>query len=323
MLFTIRSFRNTDVGPICKVWNAHFGDLGFDCRIDPIKLELCTLAKPYFCEQDLLIAEYEEEVVGFLHIGPMATDDLSEVACESASISAFCVLPCDMEGRVAKALLGKTDELLRQRQVPACQVKPLPPDSAFYVGLGPADSIAGLTTAERRTASWITAAGFCPKVPTNQWEMDLSDFQPPMDRQQIQIRRSAHVGRQVEEPLLPWWQACVLGHAEPSAFQLTHRAERRVIAELLYWSVAPELRTVPDNVYWLWPPEVPSDDQGVDQLVFLLGESLRQFQSEQVDVVRTASAATDSRISRIFCRLGFEANQNGIIFEKQYTPAAT
>jgi GNAT superfamily N-acetyltransferase len=329
---SIRTFRNTDVDSICRVWNLHFGSWGQDCHIAPVHLELGCLAKPYFNQQHLLLAEVDTQVIGFAHVAPLPDESLEEATQGKIGISALCIAPHPDEAQVAKALLQQCEDLARAWGVSECRVKPMLPNTAFYLGLGPADSMVGLTSSEQRTCGWIHAAGFQPMRPTTHWELDLTKFHPPVDRLQIQIRRSAHVDRQVDEPLLPWWQACVLGHTEPAAFQLTDRVQRRVLNEVLFWTIAPELQRSEQSITWLWPPKteplavseaLTTEANAVDRLVFLLAESLREFQSEGVDIVRTVSPADDCPTSQLLKRLSFKPIQSGVVFHKLYPAGDT
>jgi hypothetical protein len=317
VLTTIRTYRNTDTAAICKVWNAHYGDLGAECRLTPLQIELATLAKPYFVADDLLVAEHDEQMVGFLHLSPVPNDDSSEVSTNEAAIAALCCVPCDGEGAVAEALLARAEAMLVERRIAVCRFKPLLPKCAFYQGFGPADSMIGATTSERRGCRWLTAAGFTPAQATTQWELDLSNYQPPIDRVQIQIRRSTRIERLPDEPMGPWWQACWLGHTEASQYELHHRSEQRLICDAMFWTVAIELQTSPDTIAWLWPASIPTGEQGAEHLTFLLGEVCRQLQSERLDLVRTATAASDTRFNGILRRLSFVAEQSGMVFEKR------
>jgi hypothetical protein len=316
VLPAIRTFRNTDVAALCKVWNAHFGDLGFDCRLNPLQLELICLAKPYFIAQDLLIAEYDQQIVGFLHLGPVGRSDLMDVQPDVMAIAALCIVPCDSEGQVAQALLQRAEQAMRGRSIRVCRFKPMLPECPFYQGLGPADSMVGATTSERRSCAWVTEAGFVPVLPTTQWELDLTNFQPPIDRQQLQIRRSSIVERETDEPPMPWWQACLLGHAEPVLYRLLQRTPPLPLCEALYWTVATELQTSATSTTWLWTPALPVDESGAAQLTFLLGETCRQLQSERLELVRTATPASHTQVNTLLRRLGFVAEQSGMVFEK-------
>lgn len=316
MTVNIRTFRNTDCPGISKAWNSHYEHFGSSIKINSQRLELFALAKPYFDETKLLVAERENEIVGFLHSGPLSSPDLTDARWDSRSIAALCVKQDEDEDRVAALLLATFLQNSASEGVTECVFKPTLPDCAFYLGLGPADSMIGATSTDARVCRWLQAAKFEPSMPTCLWELDLQQFTAPVDRLQIQIRRSAQVNRELDEPVLPWWQAAILGHTEPSSFLLTHRTERRVIGELLCWSISTELTQQHDSVIWLWPLSHDASGLNRDQHVFLITEALREFQSEHIDLVRTVSRADESESTEILRRLGFASLQNGLIFKR-------
>ncbi|MDX1925412.1 MAG: hypothetical protein SFV81_02765 [Pirellulaceae bacterium] len=317
MAIAIRSYRNTDSASICKVWNAHHGGLGVG-PITPLHFELAALAKPYFLATDLLVATVDDEMQGFLHLSHASSADLTEADKNRGVLSALCVTPCENEEAIAAALLSRADEALALSGVASCATRPMPPDCPFYLGLGAGDSMMGITTADQRTYSWLVNANWVPRQATSGWELFLDNFQPPVDRVQIQIRRMAHVDRMLDEPMLPWRQACLLGHTEPTGFQLTLRAEGTVAQELLVWSVGQELMTTPESIVWLWPIEVVESTQVADQLVFLLSESLRQMADDRVEVVRTYSDSAKTQVTSVLTRLGFRNAISGVVLEKLY-----
>ncbi len=300
---------------VCAVWNAHHAAAGVPTVIDPLRLEWFCLAKPYFDGRHLLLAEDQGRVVGWLHYGPFSDPQMADLSHQAIGISAFCVDPI-ADSEIALELL---DHCLKSvpSAVEACYFRPLLPHCGFYLGLGPADSMVGATTADARVCEWIQARDFAPVTPACQWELDLSRFQAPVDRQQIQIRRSTLVHRQVDEPLLPWWQACILGHTEPTSFQLTHRAQRRVLGEILMWAISPEIQALPESVVWLWPPATPDEQLDEPQLLFLLAEALRELQAERIDCVRTVSLADETSNTSILRKLGFNVLQNGMVFRRE------
>lgn len=278
--------------------------------------ELAVLAKPYFVAEDLLIAVEDDVMQGFLHLSNASAIDLADTDHQRGVLSALCVTPGANEAEVAAALLRQADQMLAQSGVSSCATRPMPPDCPFYLGLGAGDSMMGITTADQRTYNWLVTAEWVPRQATSGWELFLGNFQPPIDRLQIQIRRTAHVDRLLDEPLLPWRQACLLGHTEPIGFQLTLRAEERVAQELLVWSVGQELMTTPEAIVWLWPIEVVDSTQNADQLVFLLSESLRQMAEDRVEVVRTYSDSAKTLVTSVLTRLGFRNSVSGVVLEK-------
>lgn len=317
MAIEIRSFINTDIHAICQVWNAHHAGQSVG-PISATHFELAVLAKPYFAADEFLVATEGPTIQGFLHLARATNQDLTDCDLQRGVLSALCIAPSPDEDSIAAALLERADRLLLDARVSSCATRPMPPDCPFYLGLGSGDSMMGVTTADQRTYNWLVKAGWVPRVATSGWELFLDSFQPPVDRVQIQIRRNAHVDRLLDEPLLPWRQACLLGHAEPTGFQLTLRAEGTVVQQLLVWSVGQELMTTPESVVWLWPIEVIESTQSADQLLFLLSESMRQMAEDRVEVVRTFSDSAKTLVTSVLTRLGFRNSSNGVVLEKIY-----
>ncbi len=317
MPIAIRSYKNTDTHSICQVWNAHHTGLAVG-PITPLHFELAVLAKPYFDADKLLVAVEGNVIRGFLHLSNGTTSDLTEVDCKRGVLSALCIVPSVDENEIAAELLSAADQQITASKITCCLTRPMPPDCPFYLGLGSGDSMMGVTTADQRLYGWLIKAGWVPRIATSGWELYLDSFQPPVDRLQIQIRRNAHVDRLLDEPMLPWRQACLLGHTEPTGFQLTLRVEGTVAHELLVWSVGQELMTTPDSVVWLWPIEVRESMQNADQLVFLLSESLRQMAEDRVEVVRTYSDSAKTLVTSVLTRLGFRNASSGVVLEKSY-----
>ncbi len=284
----------------------------------PIQFELTVLAKPYFRPEDLLLAVDERDrVMGFLHFANASSDDLTDESDSKYLISVLCVDPdAESDSEIANRLLTACESMLHQRQATAYSTRPMLPDCPFYLGLGFGDSCMGITTGEQREFHWLTQAGFQQERATSFWQIDLASFQAPVDRLQIQIRRSAHVDRILDEPVLPWRQASTLGHTELMAFQLTLRSERKVVEQLLTWCVGPELATTADAVVWLWPFQVGSRPQASDQLLFLIAESLRQLADDRVDQVRTVSDSSNTAVNHVLSRLGFQNSLNGFVLTK-------
>jgi Acetyltransferase (GNAT) family len=325
VILRTRLFNNTDLDAVCELWNAHHRDLLVGMPINAERMELFVQAKPFFEQQQIVIALRDEQPVGFIHLGPICQSDLEQAEPRRVSIAALCVLPGEDESTIATLLFEAAEQHCRAQKIEHCYFRSALPFTSFYVGLGPAGSLAGVLSAEAKLCQWLNNAGFKPAVPTTVWELNLLDFQAPADRIQMLVRRRSFVQRLIQEPMLPWWQSCVLGHAEVTAFHLTDRTAMRSLQEVILWGISPALRTHPETVMWLWPPtmEYSPEDSPVeiaptDRLLFLLAESCRELQTEQVDSVRTVTHAESNEFHRVLTRLGFKAIESGVVFERVY-----
>ncbi|MCA9192411.1 MAG: hypothetical protein KDB03_11635 [Planctomycetales bacterium] len=317
MSICLRSFRNTDLKHICRIWNEHHFESKLGTRLTPLQFEICVLAKPNFSAENFFIAELDDIPCGFLYLDLEIEAETGEF-CPSANISAFCVSPCAEDEPIAGALLTKALDYCFQSKVQTCQFRPLFPANLLFVGLGPGDSMIGLTSSERRLCDWLTQGGFTALIPTNLWQLDVSTFQQPSDRVQLGIRRSSYVDRLLEEPELSWKVACLLGHAELSEFHLINRQSRQITCDSLIWTLDPELSQRAEYIAWLWPLDQQIALGKADESLFLLGEAIRQLQQDGVDYVRTASIANQNIQANLLSRLGFIPFQSGVVFEYSF-----
>lgn len=328
MDLTIQPFRNNDLSAVCEIWNAHHAvDAGSGWMatggIQSDRMELFAQSKIYFESEQLLIARLEQQPVGFIHLCGLPSDSQEALLSDQMGIAALCIKPSGFESAVAKALLEAADKFCVSRGGQRLVMRPALPHCSFYLGIGPADSLASTLSTEGRLCGWLNAAGYKPAIPTTIWELPLNAFRVPGDRIQILVRRRSAVDRQLEEPTLPWWQACVLGHAEVTAFHLFDRVEKRALQEVILWGLAPELTRGSQAVCWMWPPsldyspeDAPVEIAPIDRLVFLLAEALRDLQQERVEVVRTVTNSEANQMHAGLQRLGFRATESGMVFEK-------
>ena len=314
MPLDIRSYHNTDTQALCRVFNAHYQAAGLPCVLTPLSLELCVLAKPYFSPEQLLIAEVDGEVIGFTLVGFEAATDLRALDQSRGVISALCLMPHAADDRAAPELIAAAMRQVAQSGATHMRFCPPPPASPYMAGLAPGDAMIGSPNSDLRQQKWLTYAGWTAGDTIVYWDLDLAQFHPPMDRMQIQIRRMAHVDRLLDEPLLPWYLASMLGHAEQIGFQLTVRDTRRVTADIVLWTIGQELIPQPDVVARLWPLEADDCQRSQDQIVFLLAEAFRQLREDRVDGLRTVSNAREVDVTRLLERMGFQALEYGTVF---------
>ncbi len=315
MSLLIRAYQNTDTQALCRVFNSHYQSVGLPGAVVPLSLELCVLAKPYFESSGLLVAEQAGQLVGFTQLGLEPDSTLTSVNSEAGIMSVLCVAPGDNDFAVGQILIEEAVRSLRESGAKRIRFSPPPPATPYFAGISPGAGMIGCPVADPRTHGWLEASGWTLEQSVVSWELDLNRFQPPVDRMQIQIRRMAHVDRLVDEPVMPWYVASMLGHTEPIGFQLTDRQSRTVTCEVILWTIGHELLPQPESVAHLWPIAGYKPGQE-DQLVFLISEALRQLRDDRVDVVRTAVPAQDTGLSRILSRIGFMETLSGDVMTR-------
>jgi hypothetical protein len=309
-VWRIRSFLNTDPPHLAKIWNEHHAAALSSSRCSLNLWDQCVLSKLYFRPEHLLLALDENDFsVGFVHFGegmPGAPIGL---------IHALCVIPNADELRIADQLVAHAVGVMCQAGLSRCQAIGSISSSIFYQGIADGDNLMGVLDTDTRTAGWLEQSGFRPTTESQCWDLSLDAFRPPVDRQQIAIRRTCSISRILEESHPDWWISAVLGHGDQSRFHLLAHGAERSEMEVLFWSPDATIRGVDSNISRLFLPAMVSDEIHRERLICLIAESARQLQQERKRTIRAVIAQTDNSLQIVLSRLGFRSTRRGRLME--------
>ena len=318
VVWTIRSFLNTDTQNLAKLWHDHHAAFHSKSACPVSVWDQCILSKPFFKSSSLVLATNNDRVpVGFIHSGFASNADGSDVSDSFAILHKICITPNQDEDQIAKALIEHALMGLKEQNAKSCTALGTTEQNAFYLGVGEGDNLMGVVAKDVRTQRWLSQAGFAPTRPTECWELDLLSFRPPMDRTQIGIRRTCTVGRLLDEDTHEWWLSSVLGHCEQIRFNLVLRSPPKVENEIMFWFPDPTILGVDSSVVRLWLPMVPEAEDARERFVYLMAESLRQLQQERRRAVRTFASADQQRSVTLLQRLGFRSVEHGLVFARE------
>ncbi|GIX00377.1 MAG: hypothetical protein KatS3mg111_3709 [Pirellulaceae bacterium] len=307
----IRPISNRDIPQLCSLWNAHSHAVGIPATLTSQQLEVLVLGKPYFAMEDLwVVAEpMTGQLLAALLVGPTASVDLSDWDTTSRNVQWYVD-----RGR-GESWLGSLLEAALAQHPPDTRwtVGATAPRAAFALSDGWCDAMSCWTNST--AAATLTALGFRPIDQWQTWHLDLPRFHPPMDRVQLSMRRAVAVERELEEPRLPWWLACVLGHADLYLYRMVSRDDGTPLGDAMVWGVPLEIDALRDRV-WLYPPPSPTDPGVEATLTFLLSELARDLQSQHVISISTTVRREDQSLSKVLSRLGFQPTSAGTVYAR-------
>lgn len=278
------------------------------------------LSKLYFEPEHLLLALDENDLaIGFVHFGRgmpgtrWATETHPDQDARSSFglIHAVCVAPHPDENRIANQLILHAIGSMRQQGLLRCMAVGSLASSIFYLGIAEGDNLMGVLNNDARTSGWLEQIGFRTIAQTECWDLSLDAFRPPVDRQQIAIRRTCSISRILEESHPNWWVSTVLGHCDQSRFHLIAHGTERMEMEILYWSPDATIRGVDSATARLSLPQIATDETNRERMVCLIAESARQLQQERKRIIRIITTQDDAPMHLLFQRLGFRLVGSG------------
>jgi len=250
--YLIRPFRNTDTPHLARIWNLHHEAMNWPHRVRAVHFESCVLAKPFFVPGDLLIIEDDEQPFGFVHVAYGANAACDAPDPHAGILAALYIAPNANEELAADLLL--TEAMKRFDAVGCPSVISVGAEwrNAFYIGIAPGDALMGVPARDSRLKHWLVAGGFQPIRPTEVWELPLDTFRAPMDRGQIAVKRTASVGKVLDDADPNWWHAVTMGHTEQISFQLFSRMQSNFIEEASLWYTDPAISGLRSHIARLW-----------------------------------------------------------------------
>lgn len=267
----------------------------------------------------LLALDENDLAIGFVHFGQgmpgtrWGTETLLDQDSRPAFglIHALCVVPHPDEDRIAHQLILHAVGSMRQRGLHRCMAVGSFASSIFYLGIADGDNLMGVLSNDTRANAWLTRVGFQSAAETECWDLSLDSFRPPVDRQQIAIRRNCSISRILEESHPNWWVSTVLGHCDQSRFHLLAHGPERLEMEIFYWSPDTTILGVDSTTARLSIPQFAMDETNRERMICLISESARQLQQERKRIIRVITTREDAPMHLLFNRLGFRLVRSG------------
>lgn len=317
---SIRSFLNVDTPALAKIWHLHHQAYRSKSDCTVAGWDHGVFAKPYFSNQDLLIAEDPQEgPVGFIHVG--VNPEARSLGVASAIVHKLCVRPGPDEAEIAEELVRSGIESLSLSTLSRCIGTGAFHDSIFYIGIAEGDGFLGVNADDVRLMGWMHKHRFLPIQFTECWELSLSQYKLPMDRNQILVHRNSIVSRILGGDHLTWWQSVVFGHCDLTSFQLVTKTKPGLELKIDIW--APEA-FVPGTESWVARFAFPelnvagvASDVLVEHWICLLSECLKLLHSERKQHVQVVIDPNSLLHTQILQRLGFKPKLRGVVLSRE------
>ena len=204
-----------------------------------------------------------------------------------------------LRGRGARVLLGGGSAAMR----------------AFYLGLYGGADLPGILDSSAVLRSLFLRSGYVEEERIAVLRRALAGFRPPVNRQQLAIRRATHV-RVIDEPgRRDWWEAATTTGIGLRRYELCGEGDR-VLGSVSFWDMQPVAGAWGVAAAGLLDIEVEAGRRREGLAHFLLADALQDLAREGVSLVETHAARSNVPALMLFSKLGFVAVEHGTIFRR-------
>jgi GNAT superfamily N-acetyltransferase len=284
--------------------------------LTPPLLEKHIFAKPWFDRHGLIVACDGARPIGFAHAGFGASDDHRDMDVRQGTVCQVMVAPHEQRGVVMVELLSAAEDYLRRcgaTQIYAgCQF----PFNPFYLGLYGSSDVPGVLATDRELVSLLGGAGYKQQTRRTLWRRTLAGFRSPVDRQWMQVRR--RFAATAPRDALPdnWWEACVWAHFDWTRCDLTLAGGGEPVISATLWDIEPLARDWGVQTVGLVRLDDTPEARDEGLTAFLLGEVMRQYQSQGYAAIEVQAAASDAELAGILTKLGLEKYDEAALWMK-------
>ncbi len=316
-MLSFRTFRNTDPPAVIEIWRSRAGQPGLLQPVSADLFEQLVFAKPYFDCRGLIIAAADGRSVGFAHAGFGPNDSHNEICTDSGVTCLVLVRPDCPAAEVAAGLLERTEQYLRDRGAKTLYGGGVWPRNPFYLGLYGGAELPGILNSDHLAIELFRSHGYQEIDQTLTFRRDLTDFQLPMDRAQLALRRQMTVQMTADPPSRSWWDACTTADFDLTRFEVMPRGGGQVLARATFRDMEPAAGGTFVRGSGLIDLEVDPALRRQGLASYLLGEAFQNCSRQGIMLIEVQTVARNAAAIALYRKLGFRQADQGTVFRKE------
>ena len=311
-----RVFRNSDPPALAEIWRSQPAEHG---RVQPMSaalFEQFVLSKPYFDNAGLIVAVDDDRPIGFAHaaFGPSETGQ-----CLTTRFGSTCLVIVRTEYRrqgVGTALLARSEAYLRERGAQVIYGGGIAPLHGFYLGLYGGSELPGVLDTDVGEQRLFQSHGYREIDRVHVLERPLAGYRPPVDRNQLLVRRRSTIAALPDPPAVNWWEACAWSGLDQTRYELSLRDAGCVVASASTWSLEPLSAGWGVRAAGLVALEVDESVRRQGIATHLVSEVMRQLASQGVGLIQVQTMRGNQPALKLYEKLGFRLVDQGAVYRK-------
>lgn len=312
-----RAFRNSDPPALAEIWGSQPSEHGRLQLMSAALFEQLVLAKPYFDNAGLIVAVDDDHPIGFAHaaFGPNECGD--RLVRQMGSTCLVIVRPDYQRRGIGAELLVRSEAYLREQGAQVIYGGGIAPLNGFYLGLYGGSELPGVLDTDAGEQHLFQSHGYREIDRVYVLERELGGFRPPVDRQQMQVRRRSSIATVNDPPPDNWWEACAWSGLDQTRYELTARDLGRVVAQATSWPLEPLSAGWGVRAAGVVGLEVEETSRRQGFATFLMGEILRQLASQGTSLVQVQTMQANNPAQKLYEKLGFRLVNQGAVYRKE------
>lgn len=312
-----RPFRNTDPPTLAEIWRSQPIEHGRLQSMSATLFEQFVLAKPYFDNAGLIVAVDDERPIGFAHaaFGP---EDTGERLC--TQFGSTCLVMVRTEYRrqgIGSALLGHCEAYLRERGAEVMYGGGIAPFHGFYLGLYGGSELPGVLDSDVAAQRLFQSHGYREVDRVHVLEREIANYRPPVDRNQMQVRRRSAVEVVSDPPHANWWESCAWSGLDHKRYELTLREAHSVAASASTWSLEPLSNGWGMRAAGIIALDVDAKVRRQGIATYLLGDIMRELAAQGIGLVQVQTMQHNQPALKLYDKLGFKLVNQGAVYRKE------
>lgn len=312
-----RTFRNTDPPVIVSLWRSRAGQPGLLQSVSADLFEQFIFGKLYFDYEGLVLAFEDGQPLGFAHAGFGPDQAESRLATECGVTCAVILNGAQERPEVADELLARCEQYLASRGAKVVYGGGVAPINPFYVGLYGGSELPGVLQSDTVATELFRRHAYREIDEVLIFHRNLDDFNPPVERQQVQLRRQMTMQSTIDWPTQTWWQACTIGDFDLIRCEVTPRGGGPVLAHAIFRNMEPPGGAGFVRAVGLLDLTVHQAYRHKGLATFLLTEAFHNFHRQAITIVQSQATSSNAAALGLYKKLGFQQFDRGSVFRKE------
>lgn len=313
-----RAFRNSDPPHLADIWSRQPRQRGLAQAVSPRVLDFLVFSKPYFDRYGLIVAENDEgDVIGFVHAGFGPNESGTNTCTEMGTTCRLLVSPEESFEEVATGLLAESEKYQRRMGAKVLYAGCIAPLNPFYLGLYGGSELPGILKSDTQMVDFYLRRDYEIIDRCLVLHRTLGQFRPPVDRQQVQLKRRYRVEADSQYRPRTWWESCTAPPTDTTQYVLYSRDGGPACGHILAWSIEPLSHQWMVHAAGIYHVQIDQSLHRRGLATYLHGEALMQLQLSGISLVEAQTMQHNTAALGLYRKLGFKQVDEGLVMRRR------